>query len=94
MTITPINSHTEIILKTAKDVSMTASKTSDAYGLRLRFTKGIPVKKQGLVSKAINSVNNTLPTKQANELNKSYFTSRYHYYALDKKKDGSTYSKR
>jgi len=73
MTITPINSHTEIILQTAPNVSMSASKTSDAYGLRLRFTKGEPVKKPTAITKAISSVTNTLPTKQANELNNSYY---------------------
>lgn len=73
MTITPINSHTEIILKTAQDVSMAASKTSDAYGLRLRFTKAVPTQKKGLVTKALDTVNSTLPTKQKTELNASYY---------------------
>lgn len=73
MTITPINSHTEIILKTAQNISMSASKTSDSYGLRLRFTKGVPAKKSGLVSNALAKASNALPTKQANELNKSYY---------------------
>ena len=63
MTITPINSHTEIILQTAPNVTMNASKTSDAYGLRLRFTKGAPLKKPSSVAKAVNSVTNALPTK-------------------------------
>ncbi len=73
MTITPINSHTEIILKIAQDVSMTASKTSDAYGLRLRFSKEAPVKKQDSASKTQDLVTDALPTKQVNELNKSYY---------------------
>jgi len=73
MTITPINSHTEIILQTAPNVLMSASKTSDSYGLRLRFTKGAPVKKTSAVTKAISSVTNTLPTKKVNELNNSYY---------------------
>lgn len=73
MTITPINSHTEIILQTAPNVTMNASKTSDAYGLRLRFTKGAPLKKPSSVAKAVNSVTNALPTKKAGELNNSYY---------------------
>jgi hypothetical protein len=73
MTITPINSHTEIILQTAKDVSMSASKTSDAYGLRLRFIKGTPVTKApAKETSAIASLGN-LPTKAANEFNNSYY---------------------
>lgn len=73
MTITPINSHTEIILQTAPNVTMNASKTSDSYGLRLRFTKGEPLKKPSSVTKAVNSVTNALPTKKAGELNNSYY---------------------
>jgi hypothetical protein len=73
MTITPINSHTEIILQTAPNVTMNASKTSDAYGLRPRFTKGEPLKKPSSVTKAVNSVTNALPTKKAGELNNSYY---------------------
>ncbi len=73
MTITPINSHTEIILQTAPDVTMNASKTSDAYGLRLRFTKDAVAKKTTIVSNTLNSVSNALPTKKANELNSSYY---------------------
>ncbi len=73
MTITPINSHTEIILQTAKDVSMSASKTSDAYGLRLRFIKGTPVTKSpAKEASAIAGLSN-LPTKAANEFNNSYY---------------------
>lgn len=73
MTITPINSHTEIILQTAPNITMNASKTSDAYGLRLRFTKGEPLKKPSSVAKAVNSVTSALPTKKVGELNNSYY---------------------
>lgn len=73
MTITPINSHTEIILQTAPNVEMSASKTSDAYGLRLRFTKGTPAKKTTVVSTALDSVSNALPTKKTDELNNAYY---------------------
>ncbi len=73
MTITPINSHTEIILQTAPNITMNASKTSDAYGLRLRFAKGAPSKKPSTVAKTVESVTNTLPTKKSGELNNSYY---------------------
>lgn len=73
MTITPINAHTEIILQTAKDVSMSASKTSDAYGLRLRFIKGSPASK--VTNKETSPLPglSSLPTKVANEFNNSYY---------------------
>ncbi len=73
MTITPINAHTEIILQTAPNVTMNASKTSDAYGLRLRFTKGEATKKPSTATTAVNSLTTTLPTKKADELNNSYY---------------------
>ncbi len=73
MTITPINSHTEIILQTAPNITMSASKTSDAYGLRLRFTKGEAVKSKNSASKSTSSVTSTLPTKKMGELNNSYY---------------------
>lgn len=71
MTITPINAHTEIILQTANGVSMSASRTSDAYGLRLRFKKGGPVSKSKEPDTA--SGVSGLPTKIANEFNNSYY---------------------
>lgn len=37
--ITPIDEHTQIIATVAPSVEMEASKTSDAFGLRLRFTR-------------------------------------------------------
>jgi len=73
MTITPINSHTEIILKTAANVNMNASKTSDAYGLRLRFFKGTAPLKKTNKTDPLPASNLDLPTKQANEFSNSYY---------------------
>ena len=73
MTITPINSHTEIILQTANNVSMSASKTSDAYGLRLRFIKGSPAVKTTSKETSPIAGLNALPTKVSNEFNNSYY---------------------
>ncbi len=72
MTITPINSHTEIVLQTAAEVTMQASKTSDAYGLRLRFLKKPLVKKQA-ESDGPSLVPSTLPTKVGNDFKNSYY---------------------
>lgn len=73
MTLTPINSHTEIILQTATDVHMNASKTSDSYGLRLRFVKGTPISKAPVKKASVFADSTSLPTKQANEFNNSYY---------------------
>lgn len=73
MTITPINSHTEIILQTAEDVDMSASKTSDAYGLRLRFFKESETIQPPVKSSVTAAVPTALPTKQANDFNNSYY---------------------
>ncbi len=74
MTLTPINSHTEVILQTASDVNMNASKTSDSYGLRLRFFKGEPVTKASTAQNApAPSATPSLPTKKSNDLNNSYY---------------------
>ncbi len=72
MTITPINSHTEIILQTAPGVEMSASKTSDAYGLRLRFSKAESV--QSTATQQTNSSTaSSLPTRGDNKFNNAYF---------------------
>jgi hypothetical protein len=71
MTITPIGSHTEIILQTAPDVKMSASKTSDAYGLRLRFSKAIAAKQTS--TKQTNNSTSTLPTRGENKFNNAYY---------------------
>jgi len=72
MTITPINAHTEIILQMAADIKMSASKTNDAYGLRLRFSKETAAQKaQALSSNP--ATNSSLPTKDGNNFNNAYY---------------------
>jgi len=73
MTITPINSHTEIILQTAPDVKMSASKTSDAYGLRLRFFKTEAVQQSSTTKQNSTSPASSLPTRGDNKFNNAYF---------------------
>jgi len=73
MTLTPIGSHTEVILQTASSVKMTASKTSDAYGLRLRFIKGTAVSKNVEKTNSLFSPASGLETKPAGEFNNSYY---------------------
>ncbi|PHR57804.1 MAG: hypothetical protein COA44_04825 [Arcobacter sp.] len=73
MTLTPIASHTEVILQTASNIHMSASKTSDSYGLRLRFTKALASSKTGQTktSSFLNKVG--LETKNESEFNNSYY---------------------
>lgn len=68
MTITPINSHTEIILHTTSGINMSASKTSDSYGLRLRFTKAVSKNKTENTQEDI-----FLQTKKVPDFNQSYY---------------------
>jgi len=56
LTITPMNDHVQIIAKVPSSVGMRASKTPDAYGLRLRFFE------QGAAS-----TTTTLPTQEASQ---------------------------
>jgi len=72
MTITPISSHTEIILQTAPDVKMSASKTSDAYGLRLRFSK-VGASKATATKQTSSSPASSLPTRGENKFNNAYY---------------------
>jgi hypothetical protein len=71
MTITPIGSHTEIILQTAPDIKMSASKTSDAYGLRLRFSKAVATQQTAATAKTATAT--SLPTKRVSEFNNAYY---------------------
>jgi hypothetical protein len=70
LAITPFGSQTQIIATTAAPVAMEASKTSNALGLRLRFTEraAAPLSdEQG--QKALSA----LPTKPDNAYNGSYY---------------------
>ncbi|MBN2869792.1 MAG: hypothetical protein JXK04_02440 [Campylobacterales bacterium] len=73
LAIAPQAEHIEIVAKVSDDVTMQASKTSDSYGLRLRFmvpplsgseTTAAPVDETALSG---------LPTKSANEFERSYY---------------------
>ncbi|MDF1875868.1 hypothetical protein JHD48_08985 [Sulfurimonas sp. SAG-AH-194-I05] len=76
--ILPSLKYTKIIATVPPSIQLKASKTSDAYGLRLRFsTKKTSVVEQSRISKA-NNVNNyqttsSLPTKQPDDMSTSYY---------------------
>ncbi|ADN09108.1 hypothetical protein [Sulfurimonas autotrophica] len=75
LTITPMNNETLIVASIAPSTRLTASKTSDAYGLRLRFTDKTAVKSStATTANAIptNSLS-TLPTKKDDNMSQSYY---------------------
>lgn len=73
LTITPQSEQLELVAQITPNVTMQASKTSDSYGLRLRFlqtgsvaenVKTLPVDETSLSG---------LPTKNGNEFEQSYY---------------------
>lgn len=71
LSITPIAGSTQIVASVPKSVKLQASKTSDAYGLRLRFTDSIVKESKTNSSQATNSLAH-LPTKQSDDMTQSY----------------------
>jgi hypothetical protein len=69
LTIAPIENEVQIIAKTASNVGMKASKTSDGYGLRLRFmAEAAPAQKNNSTAPDLSN----LPTKPETEISMSY----------------------
>jgi len=64
LTITPMSKETQIIASIENGVKLSVSKTSDAYGLRLRFSKKVASKK---VEKNILSTPSLLPSLETKE---------------------------
>jgi len=72
LTITPLKDHTQIVASISQNVRLIASKTTDAYGLRLRFTTAVHK------NKVISQINtkktlSSLPTKKGTEISTSYY---------------------
>jgi len=76
LNITPMEGFTKIVLAVDSSVGLHASKTSDSYGLRLRFTNKAIVS-SAPTNKSIKPTQNLsqseLPTKKANEFSSSYY---------------------
>jgi len=72
LTITPMKNETQIVAFTAKNVKFIASKTADAYGLRLRFTQNTPVKHKTQKSTIATDLS-ALPMKKDGGMTKSYY---------------------
>jgi uncharacterized membrane-anchored protein YhcB (DUF1043 family) len=75
LTITPMANYTQIVASVPSSVKLIASKTSDAYGLRLRFTDKAGIKNKNTYNQK-NGINNSLsslPTKKDDDLSSSYY---------------------
>jgi hypothetical protein len=77
LTITPMTKQTQVIANVASNVKLVASKTSDGYGLRLRFkTQSNTTQKKDAQSVLQNTPNNplsALPTKKDEGISQSYY---------------------
>ncbi len=74
LTITPMKNQTQILASISPNVRLIASKTADAYGLRLRFTKKVTPKKSSSSKTRTTEPNlSALPTKQGSEMSTSYY---------------------
>ncbi len=73
ITIAPQGEHLEIIAKVSPDVSMQASKTSDSYGLRLRFMNSAGNNNAQSATPVDETALSGLPTKSNNEFEQSYY---------------------
>lgn len=72
--ITPMNDHTQIVAEIPPNVVLQASKTSDAYGLRLRFATPAVVMQSSNESKDVSADELApLPTKKSDDLSGSYY---------------------
>ena len=74
LNIIPMANYTQIVASIPSSTILKASKTSDAYGLRLRFTDKSPVSniKQGVKQEKLNPLL-ALPTKKDNTISQSYY---------------------
>ncbi len=70
LTITPLKGQTQIVASISPNVRLIVSKTTDAYGLRLRFTDTLATKQS---TKNTTSPFSALPTKKDSGLSTSYY---------------------
>jgi len=72
LTITPLKNQTQIVATVTPSTKLIASKTSDSYGLRLRFTQK-KTQRTGVLTKTKEPNLSALPTKKTEEFSKSYY---------------------
>ena len=73
LSITPMSGYTQIVASLPSSVKLKASKTSDAYGLRLRFSNKTTTTKQKNTANTTQNPLSALPTKKSNGMEKSYY---------------------
>jgi len=75
LSITPMADHTKIIAMVPSSVNLRASKTSDGYGLRLRFATKTTQKKElnSVIKRAAAPSLSALPTKKDDNIEQSYY---------------------
>ena len=71
LNITPMSGYTQIVASLPSSVKLQASKTSDAYGLRLRFTTKVATRQNKTQKQRTNSLS-SLPTKKDDNMTTSY----------------------
>jgi len=72
--ITPMSGYTQISANVPPSVTLQASKTSDSYGLRLRFTAAVqPPKSIKEAQQTESSPLSSLPTKKSDDIAQSYY---------------------
>ena len=76
LSISPMSSHVQIVASVPPNIVLVASKTSDGYGLRLRFTKksisSTTTQKKQIALKSP-SLLSVLPTKKDDDISESYY---------------------
>jgi len=72
LSITPMSGYTKIVAQVPSSIKLRASKTSDAYGLRLRFTDKVTLKPKQKASTNSNLLSN-IPTKPDDDMTQSYY---------------------
>jgi len=75
LAITPLSNYVQLVASVSEGIVLKVSKTSDSYGLRLRFQKNIPSTQasQTLTSTKKTSDLSRLPTKQTGDMSQSYY---------------------
>ncbi|MEA2073167.1 MAG: hypothetical protein U9O86_06235 [Campylobacterota bacterium] len=73
LVITPLKDKIQIVASVSETTKLIASKTSDSYGLRLRFTKKVLTKSQNNLLEKGETDLSSLPTKKDNEMSTSYY---------------------
>lgn len=73
LVITPLKEYTQIAASVSSSTRLIASKTADAYGLRLRFTKKSLSKPSLSQNESFSNNLSSLPTKQETGMSASYY---------------------